>query len=94
MEKCRCGIEPILCQHDQVEYLRSLRIYDSVRYFRCVCPKCHEWATSSKSESGAKRFWKLQMIGKRNPYWHNADIERHAVWRNAVTDEIVIDSFF
>ncbi len=70
---CKCGTQPILCYRDS-RWL-WLGNYGLDRYYRYICPKCHEWSTPSINKAVALRHWNQQMKGIRKMYWHNADLE-------------------
>ena len=78
--QCKCGGQPLLCFRDSTEYVRSLRSYEQVRYYRYICPVCHEWASPSINKTVALRHWNRQMTGERKTYWHNADLENSKGW--------------
>lgn len=88
MKPCKCGTQPVLCYKDS-RWL-SISEYDFDRYYRYICPNCHEWSTPSMSKQVALRHWNQQMSGKRNIYWHNADMEPHDISWKTVKEDIDI----
>ena len=91
---CRCGAVPSLCYHDYVTAFNGTygaSVYETTRYFRYICPNCHEWGRAHEYPRVAKRFWNGQASGKTKPYWHNADMEKARFeWRDLKTDEVMI----
>lgn len=81
---CSCGAYPELCYHDHITSFNGTHgasVYETTRFYRYICPYCHEWGKTSEFPFVAKRFWNQLRKGKYKSYWHNADMEKGSVWR-------------
>ena len=81
---CKCGTQPVLCYSDHIRSFNGTNgpsVYETFRFYRYICPVCHEWGYTSEFPAVAKRFWNKQMKGAWKPYWHNADMEKGEIWR-------------
>ena len=89
---CICGAQPILCYHDHITCFEGhigSSVYETTRFYRYICPHCHEWGFTHEIPSIAKRFWNEQRKGTRKNFYHKA--EHFSIWRNVETNEIVIN---